>query len=132
MVLFSNINTIYLPLKCITYRPFCDITASQGQQKEIRMETLNSNPEQKESAPAPAAAPEAAAAPVMSAATITNATPAVTKAPAAAPAPATAPVVKGELPKTDGKTPGGWNRFAGYDPKAAKNKANDRGGKGRR
>ena len=100
------------------------------------MDTLNSNPGGTESAsatvPAPVASvPDAAAAPVMTDATITNATPAVVAAPAA-PAKPAVPVVNGPLPKTDGKTPGGWNRFAGYDPKAAKNKSNDRGSKGRR
>jgi hypothetical protein len=38
-----------------------------------------------------------------------------------------------ELPKTDGHTVGGWNRFAGYNPNAAKNKQKDgRGGSGGR
>ena len=100
------------------------------------MDMSNSNPNETAAVPASAQAPaasvpEAAAAPVMTAATITNATPAVVAAPAA-PAKPAVPVVNGPLPKTDGKTPGGWNRFAGYDPKAAKNKSNDRGSKGRR
>jgi hypothetical protein len=48
-------------------------------------------------------------------------------------APASVPAVKMELPKTTGTTVGGWNRFAGYNPNAAKNKAKDgRGGSGRR
>ena len=61
-------------------------------------------------------------------------TPAVpAPAPAAAPAVApAAPAVPGEMPKTDGKTPGGWNRFAGYNPNAAKNKQKDRRGEGSR
>jgi hypothetical protein len=34
-----------------------------------------------------------------------------------------------EIPKTDKKTVGGWNRFAGYNPNAAKNKQKEgRGG----
>jgi len=92
------------------------------------MDTLNSNPAETGSVPE--------AAPVMTDAVIVNATPAAATTPApipaAAPAPAPVPVVKGELPKTTGNTPGGWNRFAGYDRNAAKNKANDRGSKGRR
>jgi hypothetical protein len=41
--------------------------------------------------------------------------------------------VKMELPKTTGQTVGGWNRFAGYNPNAAKNKPKDgRGGPGGR
>ncbi len=44
-----------------------------------------------------------------------------------------APAVKMELPKTTGQTVGGWNRFAGYNPNAAKNKPKDgRGGPGRK
>ena len=43
------------------------------------------------------------------------------------------PAVKTELPKTTGQTVGGWNRFAGYNPNAAKNKQKDgRGGSGRK
>ena len=43
------------------------------------------------------------------------------------------PAVKMELPKTTGQTVGGWNRFAGYNPNAAKNKPKDgRGGPGRK
>src|SRR5438128_1259382 len=102
------------------YRPFCIIKALRGQ-KEIKMDNVNSNPVKTESAQAAVPAP-AAVVPEMAAATIVNATPAVTPAPAPAaapapavnPAPAAAPVVKGELPKTTGSTPGGWNRFAGY------------------
>jgi hypothetical protein len=30
-----------------------------------------------------------------------------------------------EIPKTDKKTVGGWNRFAGHNPNAAKNKQKD-------
>jgi len=81
------------------------------------MENTNNNPAEATAAPAPVvSAPEAVAAP------------AVTAAPAAPAAP------PGEMPKTDGKTPGGWNRFAGYNPNAAKSKQKDgRGGpKGRR
>ncbi len=81
------------------------------------METTNSTPQ--ETTPAPVAStPEAPAA----------------AAPAAAPAPKPAAVpFTGEIPKTDGKTPGGWNRFAGYNPNDAKNKKNDRrDNKGRR
>ncbi|HTC20456.1 MAG TPA: hypothetical protein VK859_06400 [bacterium] len=82
-----------------------------------------------ESVPAPVAStPEVPAPPTAPPAPVTTAT--------AAPAPAPAvPVVKGEIPKTTGKTPGGWNRFAGYNPNDAKNKKNDRRGdssKGRR
>ena len=42
--------------------------------------------------------------------------------PESAPAPAPAPAVNNELPKNTGKTVGGWNRFAGYNPNEAKNK----------
>ena len=88
------------------------------------METTNSNPTEtapvEVSAPAPvASAPEVVAAPAV----------------AAAPAPVkTAPVATGpvEIPKTTGKTPGGWNRFAGYNPNDAKNKKDNRGGSGGR
>jgi hypothetical protein len=90
------------------------------------------NSEIKETAPVPESVP----APVASVPEV-PAPPAVTPAPAttAAAAPAPAPAVKGEMPKTTGKTPGGWNRFAGYNPNDAKNKKNDRRGdssKGRR
>ena len=69
------------------------------------METESSKPQ--ETTPAPAAStPPAAAAPAP-----------------AAPAPA---VPQGPIPQTNGKTPGGWNRFAGYDREAAKNKKQDR------
>ncbi len=80
------------------------------------MDMLNSNPAETESVPAPVpaqmpSAPETAA------------------APAVTPAPAPAPAVKMEIPKTDKKTVGGWNRFAGYNPNAAKNKQKEgRGG----
>jgi len=54
-------------------------------------------------------------------------------APAATPAPVPVAAAKGELPKTNGQTVGGWNRFAGYNPNAAKNKPKDgRGGPGGR
>jgi hypothetical protein len=53
---------------------------------------------------------------------VATSVPATTPAPAATPAPAPAPTGKIEIPQTSGKTPGGWNRFAGYDPNAAKNK----------
>jgi len=98
------------------------------------MENLNSTPA--ETAPVAvmeptASIPEATAAPVETAAPVATA-PAVI----AAPAPVVVPsgqIIKGELPKTTGTTPGGWNRFAGYDPKAAKDKKNDRrDGKGRK
>ena len=95
------------------------------------MDTLNNNPEGTESIPTPVApiesTPEAIAAPLVAAAP----TPAPV-APTPAPAPA-APRVKMELPKTDGNTVGGWNRFAGYNPNAAKSKQKDgRGGSGGR
>jgi hypothetical protein len=50
------------------------------------------------------------------------------------PAPAPVEAAKIVIPKTDGKTVGGWNRFAGYNPNAAKNKQKDRreGSRGRR
>ncbi len=88
------------------------------------MDTLNNTPTEQAPAPAPVAStPEVVAAPVS--------TPVATATPA--PAPASAPAVKMELPKTDGKTVGGWNRFAGYNPNAAKNKQKDgRGGPGGR
>ncbi len=91
------------------------------------MDTLNNNPEGTQSVPTPVApiesTPEAIAAPVAALAPV-----------AAAPTPApAAPRVKMELPKTDGNTVGGWNRFAGYNPNAAKNKQKDgRGGPGGR
>ena len=53
-------------------------------------------------------------------------------APAAAPAPAPAPAVGGMAPVTKGNMPGGWNRFAGYNPNDAKNKKNDRRDRGDR
>jgi hypothetical protein len=57
--------------------------------------------------------------------------PAVKATVAVTPAPVSA--VKTELPKTTGQTVGGWNRFAGYNPNAAKNKPKDgRGGPGRK
>jgi hypothetical protein len=52
---------------------------------------------------------------------------------AGAAAPAPVEVFKGIIPTTKGNAPGGWNRFAGYNPHAAKNKQKDgRGGSGRR
>ena len=48
------------------------------------------------------------------------------KAPAPAPVPAPQPAANGELPKTTGKTVGGWNRFAGYNPNEARNKQGGR------
>jgi hypothetical protein len=95
------------------------------------MENLNSIAEEIVSAPieagesVPQSAPTPEAVPV-----------AVVAATPVAPAPVVVPsgqIIKGELPKTTGTTPGGWNRFAGYDPKAAKDKKNDRrDGKGRK
>jgi hypothetical protein len=62
-----------------------------------------------------------------------TAAPAAKAAPAATPAPAPGPAFKMELPKTTGQTVGGWNRFAGYNPNAAKNKPKEgRGGPGGR
>jgi hypothetical protein len=89
------------------------------------MDTLNSNPTETAQVPAPFPAPitstpEAIVAPV------------ATTAPAA-PAPAPVATIKLPLPQTDGHTVGGWNRFAGYNPNAAKNKPKDgRGGPGGR
>jgi hypothetical protein len=86
------------------------------------MDTTNSNPA--EAAPvATASAPEVTAAPAPAAPAVVAASAPVKTAPVA-----TGPV---EIPKTTGKTPGGWNRFAGYNPNEAKNKKNDRQG-GRR
>ena len=87
------------------------------------MDTLNSNPAG--TVPVPVE-DLAGSAPMTS-------TPEATAAPAAALAPVSAPAVKMELPKTTGQTVGGWNRFAGYNPNAAKNKPKDgRGGPGGR
>lgn len=78
--------------------------------------------------------PESVTAPVVSApeaAPVAITVPAVKATPAVAPAPV--PAVRMELPKTTGTTVGGWNRFAGYNPNAAKNKPKDgRGGSGRK
>lgn len=99
------------------------------------MDTLNSNPTETESVPTSAeatttSAPEATATPAVTAAPVAAAVPVATPAPVAAPA---APAVKMELPKTTGQTVGGWNRFAGYNPNAAKSKQKDgRGGPGGR
>lgn len=82
-----------------------------------------------ETVAAPAAIiPEAT--PVLVTAAVTPApVPAVKATATVAPVPA----VKMELPKTTGQTVGGWNRFAGYNPNAAKNKPKDgRGGPGRK
>ena len=59
--------------------------------------------------------------------------PAAPSTPTASPA-ASEPAAKVELPKTTGTTVGGWNRFAGYNPNAAKNKPKGgrEGSKGRR
>lgn len=78
------------------------------------MENTNSSTEEVKSAPETASAPAASAPESVAPA----AAPAAMAAPAAAPAPS-APVNM-ELPKTTGKTPGGWNRFA--TPKKAENK----------
>jgi len=78
------------------------------------MDTLNTNPEA--TAPAPTSAPTPAAS-----------APEVKAAPVAAPASAPAPVVMGKVQTTSAKTVGGWNRFAGYDPHAAKSKDKGRG-----
>ena len=61
-------------------------------------------------------------------------TPEAAAAPAMTPAPAPVAAAKAVIPKTDGKTPGGWNRFAGYSRNDAKKKQNDRreGFRGRR
>jgi hypothetical protein len=93
----------------------------------MTMDTLNSNPNETAQTPVEevvTSAPAAAPAPVAS-------TPEVKATPAPAPAPV--PAVKMELPKTTGQTVGGWNRFAGYNPNAAKAKQKDgqRGSKGR-
>ena len=50
----------------------------------------------------------------------------VQAAPAPAATPAPEPAINMELPKTTGQTPGGWNRFAGYNPNEAKNKQRGR------
>ncbi|HXL73999.1 MAG TPA: hypothetical protein VN963_10285 [bacterium] len=96
------------------------------------MDTLNSNPT--ETVPVPVE--NLAGSVPASVLTPMTSTPEVTAVPAAkAATPATVPVaaVKTELPKTNGQTVGGWNRFAGYNPNAAKNKPKDgRGGPGGR
>jgi hypothetical protein len=76
------------------------------------MEMLNSNPTETASVPTPVP-------PQM------PSTPESPAAPAATPAPAPVAAVKMEIPKTDKKTVGGWNRFAGHNPNAAKNKQKD-------
>jgi hypothetical protein len=96
------------------------------------MDTLNSNPTETETASTSVAAPVTSA-PEATAAPAETAAPAPTPAPVAAPAAAPVPAVKMELPKTTGQTVGGWNRFAGYNPNAAKSKQKDgRGGPGRK
>jgi hypothetical protein len=120
-----------LYIKAPQGQPFDGSSASPQRaagQKGKTMETLNSD--LKETVPAPASVP----APVASIPEVAAA-PAVIVAPAVNAAPAPVATVKGEMPKTTGKTPGGWNRFAGYNPNDAKNKKNDRRGdssKGRR
>jgi hypothetical protein len=98
------------------------------------METLNSNSTETKpapvedlagSVPAPAPAP-AAVTPPAAAAPAAPAVPAVSVTPAAAPAPAPVSLAYMVIPKTTGKTPGGWNRFAGFDRNEAKNKPKDR------
>jgi len=85
------------------------------------MDVLNSTPPETESVPASVPAQ-------------TPSTPESAAAPAPTPAPAPVPAVKMEIPKTDKKTVGGWNRFAGYNPNAAKAKQKDgrKGGAGRK
>lgn len=88
------------------------------------MDTVNSNPNETQ------AVPESVPAPVAS---TPEAVPVVQVAPVVTAATPSVPAVKGELPKTSGNTVGGWNRFAGYNPNAAKDKKNDRrDNKGRR
>ena len=97
------------------------------------MEISNSNP-----TPVPEATEAPAVAPV-SAEALAGSVP-ETGTPKASPstgglgAGAPAPIANMEIPKTTATTVGGWNRFAGYNPKAAKDKQKDgRGGsKGRR
>ena len=104
------------------------------------METLNSTANEAVTAPVAAApveipAPVETPAPAVTPAPTVAAAPAPVPAPAVTPASAPVPGVKMELPKTTGKTPGGWNRFAGYNPAEAKNKKDNRRGdssKGRR
>jgi hypothetical protein len=83
------------------------------------MDTVNSN------------TPETTPAPVAS---VPEVTPVPGATPVVAAAPAPAETVKGELPKTTGKTPGGWNRFAGFNRADQNKKQRDggRGGSGRR
>jgi hypothetical protein len=84
------------------------------------MDMLNSNATETESVPT-------------SVPTQMTSTLAATAAPAATPATVPVAAVKTELPKTTGQTVGGWNRFAGYNPNAAKNKPKEgRGGAGGR
>lgn len=99
------------------------------------MEMENSKPEETvqvpESVTAPVtSAPEVKPVPMMAPAPV----PAVAAVPAVKAAPAAiVPAGPMVLPKTTGQTVGGWNRFAGYNPNAAKNKPKDgRGGPGRK
>src|ERR1700677_3082131 len=103
----------------------------------MNMDTLNSSPT--ETAPVENIASsvpetstlEAPAAPVATVVPAVTAAPVAITPPAAAPAPVA--TIKLPLPQTDGHTVGGWNRFAGYNPNAAKNKPKDgRGGSGRK
>lgn len=120
--------TIYSPPEPLRCKPVYHIKAPKSQ-KEMTMDMLNSNPAETVQVPASVPAPETTATPAV------TATPAATTAPVAA-VPAAAPVapaIKLPLPQTDGHTVGGWNRFAGYNPNAAKNKPKDgRGGPGGR
>ena len=75
------------------------------------MEQLNNNPKETGAAPAPTPAPAAN-------------TPPAAAAPAVTPAPVEA--ANGLIPQTSGKTPGGWNRFAGYKRSDPKNNQKDR------
>ncbi len=76
------------------------------------MDMLNSNPTETEAVPTSVPAPMPS-------------TPESAATPAPTPAPAPVAAVKIEVAKTDKKTVGGWNRFAGYNPNAAKNKPKD-------
>ena len=91
------------------------------------MDMVNSKPVESETAPSSVPVPDvsakdsianpvAAAEPAPVPAPVTAS---VAVAPAAVPAPVEA--VKGEIRQTKGTTPGGWNRFAGYNRHDAKN-----------
>ncbi len=95
------------------------------------MDMVNNKPAETETTPAFVPAPDVSAAD-----TVANPAAAAEPAPVSAPvavAPAAAPApveaVKGEIRQTKGTTPGGWNRFAGYNPKDAKK---NQKGQGRR